>query len=368
MNELPRREPTPLYAEAGSFERTLRRARRRRARAAGLSMAAVLAICTGGAIALATTNTEQPKQAADVPSTVPTAITASATATGPSARPTPTTGPGAGSHQPGSTGSTQGSSASASPGSASSGRPGPPGASHSTPTGSNPSTSETGSNPGASKKAYHGVAVDRSGKPLAHVRVYLSPPEGKPQLVGETADDGSFQAPCTGEPVLLASKSFGPAGSDTSSSDSGYTYVGNSQQPPDCGSTAQPMAKKTVVPQAGTIDLTVLDSSGTPVPDSDQPELYCPGVGTDPCYQPMTDADGKYTFTGLSAGTYTLRSGDVSQDYTVTAGQSTEVTWTISDTSSPTPTPTPSEPSDSSGSTSDTSSSGSGTTSASPVK
>lgn len=368
MNELPRREPTPLYAEAGSFERTLRRARRRRARAAGLSMVAALAICTGGAIALVTTNTAQPEQTAEVPPNVPASITTSTVSPGPSAQPTPSDGQGTGSRPPATSGPSEGPGSSVPGSSGGSHSSGSPGKSSTSPT---HSTSTSGSHPGSTPtKAYHGLAVDHQGKPLPHLTVYVVPAAGKPEPVGQTEDDGTFQAPCTGDPVLLAGKGFGPAASgDSGNPDAGYTYVGNGEQAPDCGGpTAQPAAHTTVMPEAGTIELTVTDSSGTPVPDSDQPELYCPGVGTEPCYEPLTDADGKYTFTGLSAGTYTLRSGDLTQDYTVTAGQSTQVTWTLPDESSPTPTPTPTEPSNSSGSTSDSSSSGTSTTSDSPVR
>lgn len=364
MNDLPRHEPTPLYAESGRFERTLRRARRRRARAAGLTMVAVLAICTGGAIALVTTNSPQSKQAAEVPSTLPASVTGHSPQ--PSSGPNPAPSQHTGS-EPGSplTSGSAGSSASSSP----AGSGDSQGHSNTPPTGPTSASEGTGGDsghPGATK-SYHGVAVDHRGKPLADVSVYVVPPDGKPQQVDKTAPDGTFQVPCTGQPVLLATRDFGPAGSDTSTPEAGYTYVGNDQQAPDC--EAKPAAAKTVMPEAGTLNLTVTDSSGAPVPDSNQPQLYCEAVTTESCYQPLTDADGQYTFTGLTAGDYTLRSGDVSRTYTVSAGQSTDVQWTLPDPSTPTSSATsPSEPPDSSGSTTDSSASTGTSTSESPVK
>lgn len=309
MNDLPRRDPSPLYPRPGRFEETLRRARRRRQRSAVLAAAALVVVCAGGvSAAMATRTGHHSIDSADVNTSAP------AYGGGSGAAPTASTStrsPGRGQNSAGGGKTGPGSQRSAQPSKATT----PPSASKSNGPGGN-----------SHGQIIRGKAVDAAGQPLRDIGVYVKD-GGALQRVGETKPDGSYQIPCTNGQVVLASGNFGAAGGSGSPENYAFTYVdppGGSCTKPS--STEQSMGT-TVMDTGGQLSVTVTDASGNPVPGSTEPALYCDATSTAPCYTMVADGSGQYTYSGLATGDYTLRGQYGSQVYHVTAGQTTNVTW-----------------------------------------
>lgn len=328
MNDLPRRDPTPLYPRPGRFEETLRRARRRRQRSAVLAATALVVVCVGGvSAAMATRNAHHPIDSANVNTSAPTIG-------GRSGHPT---GGGTDTNRPPGGGPTAPGSTETGPGSQSSTQPTQPSTRPSTNGSGNPT-----SHPG-SGQVIRGKAVDAAGQPLSDIGVYVKS-GGALQRVGQTNPDGSYQIPCTSGQVVLASGNFGAAGSTGSQQNYAYTYVnsptGSCTTP---SSTGQSMGT-TVMDTGGQLSVTVTDASGNPVPGSTEPALYCDATSSAPCYTMVADGSGQYTFSGLPTGDYTLRGQYGSHVYHVTAGQTTNVTWVEGQPSSSPSAPSSSAP------------------------
>jgi hypothetical protein len=340
VNDLPRREPTPLYPRPGRFEDTLRRARKRRQRSAVLAAAALVVVCAGGvSAAMATRGGHHGIDSADVNTSAPTI--------GGGSGHTPGNGPSVGVPSGG---------AHTSPGNSGSG----PGTGHSTPPTKptdRPSTNGSGGSSGNSHSGQliRGKAVDAAGQPLSDIGVYVKS-GGALQKVGETKPDGSYQIPCTNSQVLLASGDFAAAGSAGSQQNYAYTYVDSPGGSCTTPASSEQSMGTTVMDTGGQLSVTVIDASGNPIPGSTEPALFCDATSSAPCYTMVADDSGHYTYSGLATGDYTLRGDYGSQLYHVTAGQTTNVTWvegqppsspTAPSSSAPPSTPTDTPTSDS---------------------
>lgn len=336
MNDLPRREPTPLYPRPGRFEETLRRARKRRQRSAALATAAIVVVFAGGvSAALATRDGHHRIDSADINSSAPTLGGGSGNT--PSSKVvSPPPGNGQSSNDQGNTG----------PGNQPTTRP--------TTAPTKPKATPTGKSTGhsGSGEVIRGKAVSASGKPLKDIGVYVKA-GGALQKVGETQPDGSYQIPCTKGQVVLASGDFGSGRSAGTDQNYAYTYVHPPAHSCTTPSSSAQTVGTTVMDTGGKLSVTVTDATGDPVPGSTEPALYCDATSTAPCYTMVADDSGHYTYTGLATGDYTLRGQYGSHVYHVTAGDTTSVTWvegqppsspsapsSSAPPSSPTPTPT----------------------------
>jgi hypothetical protein len=337
VNDLPRREPSPLYPRPGRFEDTLRRARKRRQRSAVLAAAALVVVCAGGvSAAMATRTGHHSIDSADVNTSAPTLGGGSGNTPGQGTTVSPAPGNGQGSTSNGKTGTGPSTlpSASATKPSASSGGP--------------------STKPGSSQ-IIRGKAVDAAGQPLSDIGVYVKD-DGTLEKVGETRPDGSYQIPCTNGQVVLAAGNFGAAGSSGNSQNYAFTYVDSSGGSCTTPTSTETSVGTTVMDTGGKLSVTVTDASGNPIPGSTEPALYCDATSTAPCYTMVADDSGHYTYSGLATGDYTLRGQYGSQVYHVTAGQTTNVTWvegqppsspTAPSSSAPPSTPTATPTSDS---------------------
>ena len=320
MNDLPRREPTPLYPSAGRFEETLRRARLRRRRSAMVASAALVVVCAGGitgAVALRGGHVTQ--NAADPGTSAPSF------------------------GQPGSESNASGPVGATSPSESRPDRPSSSGSEHHpSGSGSGHSTAPSAGSSGPPSsvvggKLYHGRAIDAAGKPLANVGVYVKSGGGL-QRVATTDANGAFAITPTNSPVLLAGGDFAGSGSPTSQNYA-YTYVDAT----DASSSGTPAAT-TVMNTGGKLAVTVTDANGHPLGGSTMPALYCDATATTPCYSMSADSSGQYVFTGLPTGDYTLRGAYASKTYHVTAGETTNVSWVEGQAAPPPPSDSPTPP------------------------